>query len=95
MKKRAKVDDNQPDIVEAFRNFGFSVRHTHQLGGGFPDIVVGKHGKNYLIEIKDGSKPPSKQKLTADEEEFKNEWRGQYDVVASVDDVLNFAGACE
>jgi hypothetical protein len=35
-----------------------------------------KRGRNYLIEIKDGSKPPSKRKLTSDEQEWHDTWRG-------------------
>jgi hypothetical protein len=89
-KYNAKVDSNQPEIVKAFRNLGFSVFLTHTLGRGFPDIVAGKQGLNFLIEIKDGSLPPSKRKLTPAEQEFKDNWRGQYDIIESIDDVVLF-----
>lgn len=56
---------------------------TSNLGGGFPDIVVGKYGINVLVEIKDGSKPPSKRKLTEDEADFHSAWRGMACVIES------------
>jgi len=43
--------------------------------------MVGYRGKNYLFEIKDGSKPPSKQKLTPDEQEWHDGWLGYVRVV--------------
>jgi Holliday junction resolvase len=89
-KYNAKVDSNQSEIVKAFRNLGFSVFLTHTLGRGFPDIVASKQGLNFLIEIKDGSLPPSKRKLTPAEQEFKDSWRGQYDIIESIDDVVLF-----
>lgn len=74
---RAKrIDNNQTDIVKAFRDVGFSVAVTSALGNGFPDIVVGAYGKNYLIEIKDGEK-----KLTDKEASFFIGWAGQYHII--------------
>lgn len=89
-KYNAKVDANQPEIVKAFKGLGFSVAHTHTLGKGFPDIVVGKQGQSFLIEIKDGSQVPSKRKLTPPEQIFKDAWKGQFDIIESIDDVVIF-----
>lgn len=86
--KYAKIDSNQPEIVAAFRKCGFTVRHTHMVGKGFVDIVVGRSGSNTLVEIKDGSLPASKQKLTPMEQEFFDHWRGTAVIVSSVADVL-------
>ena len=66
-----------------------SVYSTHMVGKGFPDIVVGYKGKNYLFEIKDGDKPKSATKLTESERKFHNGWNGQIDVVYSFNDILN------
>lgn len=90
MRRASKVDSNQPDIVAAFRRLGYSVAHTHMIGRGFPDIVIGKHNRNFLVEIKDGRLPPSKRKLTPDELEFHESWRGQIVIIESIEDVLNF-----
>jgi hypothetical protein len=59
------------------------VADTSRVGDGWPDIVVGFRGKNWLLEIKDGSKPPSKRKLTAEQEQFVAYWRGQWACVKS------------
>jgi hypothetical protein len=87
-RRAAKVDANQPEIVDALRRAGASVRHTHMIGAGFPDIAVGYRSQTVLVEIKDGSKPPSARKLTADEARFFEEWRGAAAVVETVDDAL-------
>lgn len=84
-----KIDVNQPALVKQLRQCGFSVAVTSQLGDGYPDIVVGKHGKNLLVEIKDPSQPPSKRKLTPDEEKFHSNWQGKVIVAMDVQDVIN------
>lgn len=76
MRYRGRVDENQTNIIQKFRGAGYSVAVTSNLGSGFPDLVVGKYGINLLIEIKDGDKPPSKRKLTEDEERWHQAWRG-------------------
>jgi hypothetical protein len=93
MRTRARVDTNQPAIVEALRKAGATVLHLHTIGKGCPDIAVGIHGRNYLMEIKDGSLSPSKQKLTRDEQEWHEAWRGEVYIVSSVDEALAAIGA--
>lgn len=92
-----RTDANQTEIVTGLRksNLAISVAITSGLGGGFGDIVVGFRGKNYIIEIKDGSKPPSKRKLTKAEKDFHDGWRGQVDVAKSLDDVLAIVGVTQ
>ena len=85
-----KVDANQKVIVAAFRQMGATVLHLHMVGKGCPDVVIGFNRKNYLVEIKDGDKPPSARKLTPDEVEFHNSWRGQVAVVESVAGAVDF-----
>lgn len=91
MRRAAKVDANQPEIVEAFRSAGCHVAHTHTLGQGFPDLIVKGKTRMVMVEVKDGSKPPSAQALTPDELEFAEKWDGHYYVVRSVDDVQTLA----
>ena len=88
MRRAARVDDNQRRIVSALRQIGATVFVTSSLGGGFPDLVVGYRGKNFLLEIKDGEKIPSKRRLTRDEEAFILSWNGSVDVVKSVDEAI-------
>jgi len=92
-----RTDANQTEIVKDLRrsNLAASVAITSSLGNGFCDIVVGFRGRNYLIEIKDENKPPSKRKLTEPEKEFHDAWRGQIDVAKNLDEVLVIIGAIE
>jgi hypothetical protein len=92
MRRAARIDANQTEIVQALRGVGATVAITSMVGGGFVDIVVGFRGRNYLFEIKDGSKPPSKRKLTPDEQEFHDTWRGTVFIVNSVDEALQVLG---
>lgn len=88
MRRNAKIDANQPEIVKVFRDLQCSVRHTHQLPDGGGDIIVGCRNLNCLVEIKDGSKAPSERKLTEDEERFMKGWKGMYRVVNNVDEAI-------
>ena len=68
--RRAKVDDNQPEIVKALRGIGAFVQSLASVGQGTPDLLVGFRGLWHLREVKDGDKPPSARKLTPAEIEF-------------------------
>lgn len=83
-----RTDANQPEIAEAFRKLGCQVAITSGLGDGFPDLVVGKQLKVLLVEVKDGSKPPSARELTDKEKKFRDAWKGCYAVVESVADAV-------
>jgi len=90
MRRAAKIDDNQRKIVNALRKVpNLTVAITSQSGNGFPDIVVGYKKYNYLIELKDGAKSPSQQKLRDAQQPFKDNWTGQYDVCNSLEQVLD------
>ena len=84
-----RVDANQVQIVQLFRSLGCSVKPLHMVGDGFPDLAVGCSGVNLLVEVKDGSKPPSARKLTDDEQVWHDEWRGQKCIVETDQDVIN------
>ena len=70
MRRAARIDENQPDIVEALRKRGAFVQSLAAIGKGCPDLLVGFHGRWFVLEVKDGSKPPSRQKLTTDERDW-------------------------
>lgn len=93
--RACRVDSNQVEIVKALRKIGCTVTPTHTVGDGFPDLVVGRNGINHLMELKDGTKPPSKRELTPDERKFHIEWRGTVHVVYSVEDALRVVGAMD
>jgi hypothetical protein len=88
MRRAAKVDANQADIVAALRKIGASVQTLHSVGQGCPDILVGWRGMNTILEIKDGKKPPSARKLTEDQVIWHETWRGQVAVVETVEQAI-------
>lgn len=90
--RNAKADANQPKIVGMLRTVGCTVQHLHTVGKGCPDILVGYRGQNYLMEIKDGDKPPSDQKLTAPELAWHESWRGKVHVVRNEREALEVIG---
>lgn len=92
MKRAAKVDANQKQIVTALRQAGCTVQSLATVGKGCPDLIVGCQGRNFLLEIKDGSKPPSARQLTEDQQTWHQNWRGQVVVVESVVEVLHLLG---
>jgi hypothetical protein len=87
-----KVDGNQKRIVDQLRKLNISVQHLHTIGQGCPDLLLGFRNRNFLIELKDESKPPSAKKLTDDEQEFFNEWNGQVSKCETLDEILKVVG---
>ena len=71
MRRAAKIDRNQPEIVAALRKAGCTVQSLAAVGKGVPDLLVGYQGSTYLMEVKDG-----KWHLTPDQIEWHGNWRG-------------------
>lgn len=70
------MDSNQADIVEAFRKCGASVHSLAPVGDGVPDLLLGICGYTMLVEVKDGDKVPSAQRLTSDQQRWIRAWKG-------------------
>jgi hypothetical protein len=67
---------------------GWSVLDIARYGAP-ADLVIGKlggFGLCALAEIKDGSKPPSKRKLTKEGEDLFKRWEGPIFIFTSPDD---------
>lgn len=75
-RRASKVDANQPEIVKALRLAGATVQPLHMVADGCPDLLVGYMRRTALVEVKDGSKPPSARALTPDQLEWHRDWRG-------------------
>jgi hypothetical protein len=88
VRRAARIDANQPEIVAALRAIGASVQPLHTIGGGCPDVLVGFRGVNWALEIKDGKKPPSAQTLTTDEANWHIGWEGDVHIVRSVEEAI-------
>jgi len=89
MRRKHKTDANQKEIVEHLRRAGLSVAITSMVGSGFPDLVVANSRKTVLVELKDGGKSKSAQKLTPDEIDFIDRWKGEIIVATDAKTILN------
>ena len=84
-----RTDANHQQMIDDFRDLGFFVVDTHELGRGFGDLVVWSPRTKWLpIEIKSpgGS-------LNARERQFHALCPGPIAIVRTRDDVLKLAGA--
>lgn len=85
----SRADLNQSAIVKALRSVGATVHITNQVGCGFPDLVVGIFGRNYLMEVKNEE---TRGRLTAEQIIFLDMWKGKVHIVKSVDEALQIIG---
>ena len=77
-------DANEREIIDALEDIGCSVMQLN-----LPvDLLVGYRARNFLLEVKDGSKPPSRTKKTRQQKEFMAGWNGQVRVVDNVEDAI-------
>ena len=84
-------DANHAEIVTAFQQCGYSVLDLSQVGGGCPDLLVGRRGRDYLIEVKS-----SRGRVSNEQSSWTREWLGYTPrVVRTVDDVFKFASIRE
>ena len=76
MRRAAKIDANQTQVVEALRAAGATVQSLAAVGQGVPDLLVGFQGQTVLLEVKNGRAPPSERRLTEDQLKWHGAWRG-------------------
>lgn len=88
MRRAAKTDRNQAEIVKAFRQIGANVQILSAVGKGCPDLLVGFRGVNVLVEVKDGEKAPSDRKLTTDQVRWHDSWPGQVCIAEGIQDAV-------
>lgn len=93
MRRAAKVDANQEQVVAALRYAGAQVQSLAAIGKGVPDLLCSFRGNLFLLEVKDGSKSPSRQKLTADQQTWHQTWGAVIEVVNSPEQALRAIGA--
>jgi hypothetical protein len=93
MRRAAKVDRNQDEIVSALRAAGAIVQSLAAIGGGVPDLLCAFRGNLFLLECKDGNKPPSGQKLTDAQVKWHQAWGALVEIVNSPEAALRAIGA--
>lgn len=96
MRHAHRTDANHASILRALRMCGAYVIDTSDSKRAGLDCVVAFRGRLYPIEIKDGTKAMSAQKLTDAELDTLSGLRSvgvQHYVVRSVDEALRVIGA--
>jgi hypothetical protein len=87
MRRAARRDDNEDEIVDALRAKGVHVKKVNDEGAF--DLLCWYKGKTLLLEVKDGKKSPSKRQLTDAEQRFHDDWPGDnLHIVLSADDAI-------
>lgn len=81
MRRAAKIDANQPAIVDALRRCSVSV----EVLGKPVDLLLCCRGETSLMEIKN---PDGKDELTKDQIEFIARWPGKIHIVRSVEEAI-------
>ena len=72
----ARVDANHADIVATLRRIGCLVQDLSAVGKGVPDLLICcPNGRLVLLEVKDGTKPPSARELTPQQRAWHLSWR--------------------
>jgi hypothetical protein len=99
MARRAnRKDANHAVIARTLQQVGAHVIDAAAAPTLGFDLLVVYRGQIYIMEVKDGSKPPSERQLTPNEQEQQAalERPGvKYHVVLSEDDALRVIGAIE
>jgi hypothetical protein len=89
LRRAARVDVNQAEIVKRLRAAGVWVRPLHAVGEGFPDLLCWHRGRFFLLEVKEEGERPNKQQA-----EFMAECPGEIHVARTGDEaVLAAVGA--
>lgn len=78
MRRAAKIDGNQNEIVNHLRAQGWSVQSLARIGDGCPDVLVCVNGVNCLLELK-----MPKEKINAMQKRWHDHWLGIVYVVHS------------
>lgn len=92
MRRAARIDDNQPEIMRVLRDMGAHVIDCSGVGQGYPDLNVVYRRQIAYVEVKDGSKSPSRRALTPDQVRFHAECSlhgVKVRIVETVDDAVN------
>ena len=76
MRRAAKRDANHNLVADQFRALGCSVFETDRVGDGFPDLVIGCMGVNFLVEVKNPETRYGRAGLNGGQTLFNDAWRG-------------------
>jgi Holliday junction resolvase len=80
-------DASQDGIIAALQEAGCTVQDLCRFGD-VPDLLVGYHGRNYLIECKPAEGDKRQLNLNPKQAEWHEKWRGQVAVAHTPEEAL-------
>jgi hypothetical protein len=85
MRRAARQDLNQPELVLALRRIGAKVYHI-----GKPlDLLVGYRGRNILMEIKREDRAGWDSEFTQEQKVFIETWPGEIAICHTIEEAIN------
>lgn len=90
MRRAAKVDANQEQVVSALRAAGATVQSLAAVGKGCPDLLVAFRGAMFLMEVKQG-----KGKVNELQSKWHSDWQADVFVVYGPEEALRVVGAMQ
>lgn len=79
-----RTDNIQTETVLKARSLGATVKIMSNVGGGFPDLLIGFKGINWIFELKS-----KKGILSPKQERFIANWNGSVYVSRDPDEVVD------
>lgn len=80
-------DANEPDIVAALLTAGCDVLRANDV-----DLIVGRAGLTYLIEVKATEYETREVRLKPIQRQLRDRWRGHYAIVTTAQQALAAVG---
>lgn len=78
-------DANHKPISDELKARGYSVKDTSQLGNDFPDLIVGRWGRDVKVELK------SDGELSEGQIKFAREWQGEKPIMArTIEEIVDY-----
>ena len=86
MRRAAKRDLNEPEIIAALEAVGCDVLRATDV-----DLIVGRAGRNYLLEVK-RVKRATESRIRPIQRRLRDTWHGQYAIVTTAQEALQAVG---
>ena len=88
MRRAARIDENQPEIIHALRKAGAAVTPLHRVGGGVSDLLVSWRQRWFLLEVKNPLKPKADQDLTPGQKRWVGAQHAPVHIVYSAEEAV-------
>jgi len=86
VRRAAKRDQNEPEIVSALEAAGCDVLRATDV-----DLIVGRGGRTFLIEVKK-PKRATESRIRPIQRTLRDTWRGHYAIVTTPEQALEAIG---